>query len=96
MNNNDALAAPMVELFSGPGAEAPFTADDRNLKNGLLYQTNPPNAPGAHTSAKMDFSHADAVDTALLNQILWRERKGTQSMPPPRHTVFPVNVGDRN
>ena len=96
MNNNDALAAPMVELFSGPGAEAPFTADDRNLKNGLLYQTNPPNAPGAHASAEMDFSHADAVDTALLNQILWRERKGTQSMPPPRHTVFPVNVGDRN
>ena len=92
MNNNDAWARAMNELFGGPGSQAAFTADDRNLKNGLLYQTNPPNAPGAPASSKMDFSHADAVDTALLNRILWRERKGSRPMPPPKHTVFPASV----
>jgi YVTN family beta-propeller protein len=94
MNNNDAVAAPMSELFSGPASQAPFTADDRNLKDGLLYKMNPPNAPGARASAKMDFSHADAADAALLNRILWRERKGNQPMPPPKHTVFPASAGN--
>ncbi|HEY6292777.1 MAG TPA: bifunctional YncE family protein/alkaline phosphatase family protein [Terriglobia bacterium] len=94
MNNNDAWATPMTEFFSGPANQTPFTADDRNLKNGLLYQTNPLDAPGAKASARMDFSHADAVDTASLNRILWRERKGDAPMPPPRHAVFPAGDGD--
>jgi len=94
MNNNDAWATPMTELFSGPAAQGPFTADDRNLKNGLLYRMNSVDAPGAKASARMDFSHADAVDTASLNRILWRERKGNAPMPPPRHTVFPEGAGE--
>jgi YVTN family beta-propeller protein len=94
MNNNDAWAAPMAELFSESGHQPPFTADDRNLKTGLLYQTNPATAPGAHTSSRLDFSHADAADAATLNQILWHERKGNVPMPPPRHTVFPGGDGD--
>jgi len=28
------------------------------------------------------------VNTALLNLILWRERKGEIPMPAPRHTVI--------
>jgi DNA-binding beta-propeller fold protein YncE len=94
MNNNDAWAAPMAELFSGPGVQPPFTADDSNLKNGLLYQVNPPNGPGAKASARMDFSHADAADNVALNRILWRERKGNVPMPAPRHTVFPAADSD--
>ncbi|HEV2379197.1 MAG TPA: phosphoesterase [Terriglobia bacterium] len=94
MNNNDAWAQPMAEMFSGPPTQQPFTADDRNLKNGLLYQMNPPRAPGGKASARMDFSHADAVNTAELNRILWRERKGNTPMPPPKHTVFPASEGD--
>jgi hypothetical protein len=35
----------------------------------------------------MDFSHADAVDSALLNRILWRDAKGDLPMPAPRHTI---------
>jgi DNA-binding beta-propeller fold protein YncE len=89
MNNNDAWAASMVELFSGPAHQPPFTADYRNLKNRLLYETNPPHGPGARASARMDFSQADAADTATLNRILWRERKGSAPMPQPKHTVFP-------
>ena len=95
MNNNDALAAPMAELFSGPGTQAPFTADRGNLLDGLIYQMNPPDAPGARASARMDFSHADAIDAAEFNRILWRERKGDRPMPPPKHTVFPASVADR-
>jgi hypothetical protein len=94
MNNNDAWAAPMSELFSGRGAEPPFSADDTNLKNGLIYQMNPPNAPGAKASARLDFSHADAADHVALNRILWRERKGNVPMPAPRHNVFPAGDDD--
>jgi len=94
MNNNDAWAAPMSELFSGPGTEPPFSADDTNLKNGLIYQMNPPNAPGAKASARLDFSHADAADHVALNRILWRERKGNVPMPAPRHNVFPAGDDD--
>ncbi len=90
MNNNDALAPVMAPLFSGPGDQPPFTADSRNRENGLLYQMNPPRAPGARQSRVrgMDFSRADAADAAVLNAILWRDRKGDVPMPRPRHHVF--------
>jgi sugar lactone lactonase YvrE len=94
MNNNDALAVPMAPLFSGPGDQPPFQADYGDQKNGLIYEMNPPTAPGARESASMDFTHADTIDAARLNAILWRERKGTVPMPPPRHTVFPATTGD--
>ncbi len=90
MNNNDAWAAPMAEFFSGPASQAPFDADYSNQNSGLIYQANTARTPGAKASARLDFSHADAADTALLNQILWRERKGDVPMPPPRHTIFPA------
>jgi DNA-binding beta-propeller fold protein YncE len=89
MNNNDAWAAPMAPLFTGVGNQPPYNADDRNRSDGLIYRVNPPHAPGARESSRMDFSHADAVDTATLNAILWRDRKGNVSMPAPRHTVIP-------
>ena len=88
MNNNDAQAPVMAPMFSGPGNQPPFVADTRNRDNGLLYQVNPPNAPGAKKSARMDFSHADGADAATLNAILWRDRKGNVPMPAPRHTVI--------
>ncbi|MGH9327861.1 MAG: bifunctional YncE family protein/alkaline phosphatase family protein [Terriglobia bacterium] len=89
MNLDDARAA-VIALFSGRGNQPPFRADYHNEKNGLIYQTNPANAEGAKESEKMDFSHADAVNSAVLNAILWKERKGNLPMPAPRHTVFPA------
>jgi hypothetical protein len=83
MNNNDAVATPLAPLFSGSG-------NPKNKTNGLIYQVNPPHAPGARASARMDFTHADAIDAAKLNAILWQERKGNVPMPAPRHTVIPV------
>jgi hypothetical protein len=60
----------------------------------LIYKVNPPKAPGAKQSAKMNFSRPDAVNTTLLNAILWRDRKGDVPMPAPKHTVLPVTKGD--
>jgi DNA-binding beta-propeller fold protein YncE len=94
MNNNDARAALMAPLFTGPGDQAPYTTDYRNRDNGLIYQFNPPNAPGAQRSLEMDFSRPDGVDADELNAILWREAKGEGvPVPVPRHTVIPVRPG---
>ena len=90
MNANDAYAPLMAPLFAGAGDQPPFKADFRNRDNGLIYQANAPNAPGAKRSAKLDFSHADQADTNILNAILWRAAKGNAPIPKPRHTVFPA------
>ncbi len=88
MNNNDARAAVMGPLFSGSGDQQPYAADFRNQKNRLIYEMNTPKSPGAQASARLDFTHADAANSAVLNRILWRERKGDAPMPPPKHTVI--------
>ena len=76
MNQNDAYAPAMGGLFSGSGDQPAFKADYRNLKNGLIYETNKRDAAGASESAKMDFSRPDAAGAASLNKILWRDQKG--------------------
>jgi hypothetical protein len=59
MNQNDAYAPVMTQLFSGPGDQPVYKADYRNLKNGLIYETNKREAPGAKVSSRMDFSRPD-------------------------------------
>jgi hypothetical protein len=90
MNQNDAYAPLMERLFSGAGDQPAYKADYRNLKNGLIYETNKREAPGAKISSRMDFSRPDAAGAALLNQVLWRDQKGSAPMPPAKHTVFPA------
>ena len=94
MNQNDAYAPVMSGLFTGSGKQPPYTADDRNLKNGLIYEKNRREAAGSKTSLRMDFSRPDAAGAARLNQVLWRDRKGSAPMPKPTHTVFPAGDGD--
>ena len=89
MNQNDAYAPVMTPLFSGAGDHAPFSVDWRNKENGLIYQVNGAKAEGGKQSAKMNFAKPDAINTALLNKILWRDRMGSAPMPAPRHTVLP-------
>jgi len=81
MNHLDAQAVPMWTMFSAFATQAPYDADWRNRDNGLIYQVNTPNSPGAAASAQMDFSRADAVDADMLNEILWRSAKGDVPMP---------------
>jgi hypothetical protein len=93
MNQNDAYAPLMGGLFSGLGDQPAYQADYRNLKNGLIYETNKRDAPGAKVSSKMDFSRPDAAGAARLNRVLWRDQKGLAPMPIAKHTVFPA-AGD--
>ncbi len=81
MNNNDAFASLISTLFTGPGDQAAFVADQSNRVNGLIYTANTAKAPGAAASMKMDFSHADRADSYKLNLILWQDAMGTA--PPP-------------
>ena len=86
MNANDSRAAVMVPLFGGGGQQAAFTADYRNRDNGLIFQMN---TEDWKEGKNLDFSRADAIDTAILNKFLWKDRKGDIPMPAPQHNVFP-------
>jgi DNA-binding beta-propeller fold protein YncE len=88
MNQNDGYAPLMAPLFSGAGDQPPFAADWSNRDNNLIYQMNPEKGHGAKESAQMDFTHPDAANPAMLNAILWRDRKGDQPMPAAQHKVF--------
>jgi DNA-binding beta-propeller fold protein YncE len=90
MNQNDAYAPAMGPLFSGAGTQPAFKADYRNLKSGLIYETNKRDARGASESAKMDFSRPDAAGAARLNRVLWQDQKGDAPVPAPKHTIFPA------
>ena len=87
MNNNDARAPVMAPLFSGDGRQPAFAADYRNRDNGMIYQVNSGGGRDAEESRLMDFSHADAVNAAALNAMLWRDRKGAQPMPLARQRL---------
>jgi hypothetical protein len=94
MNQNDAYAPVMGPMFSGKGAQPSFQADYRNVKNGLIYETNKRAAAGAKESMKMDFSRPDAAGATRLNNVLWRDQKGDTPVPAPRHTVVPAGGDD--
>ena len=81
MNQNDAFAPLISTLFTGPGDQPSFTADQTNRVNGLIYTANTATAPGAAASMKMDFSHADRADSTKLNLILWHDAMGEKAPP---------------
>ena len=89
MNSNDARAAVMAPLFSGNGTQPSFSADYLNRDNGLIYKMN---EKEWREGASMDFSHADAVDTALLNRFLWQDAMGDKPMFVPQHNVLPAST----
>jgi len=90
MNQFDAYAPVMSGMFTGPGNQVPYKADYRNLKNGLIYERNRADAPGAKISSRMDFSRPDAAGAERLNRVLWQDQMGSTPMPQPKHTVFPA------
>jgi hypothetical protein len=69
----DSHAPVFTPMFSGPGTQPAFSVDDRNLRNGMIYEANGPKAPAAKQSAKLDFSKPDLNDPAILNAILWAD-----------------------
>ncbi|MGA2965051.1 MAG: phosphoesterase [Terriglobales bacterium] len=91
MNLFDAHAPLMAPLFSGPGTQPPYQADDHNLTSGLIYKVNQKKAVGAKESSRMDFSKPDAVDAKKLNAILWQDAKG--DAPMPVSSISPKPIG---
>src|SRR6202023_124830 len=85
MNLFDAHAPIMAPLFSGPGTQPPFQADNRNLRSGLIYRMNEKKAAGAKESSQMNFSRPDAADAKQLNAILWQDAKRHVPMPITKH-----------
>ncbi len=96
MNNNDAFCSMISSLFTGPGDQPPYTADDSNRDNGLIYQANPKNAAGAQASMKMDFSHADRAPTEKLNVILWKDAMGNAPVPAMLKAREKKTAGDED
>jgi DNA-binding beta-propeller fold protein YncE len=92
MNVNDGYAPLMTGSFSGAGSQPPFVADSSNRENGLIYKVNAAAARGSKTSSLMDFTRPDAVNTRVLNAILWRDRKGNTKMPAAKHTMIPASL----
>ena len=92
MNHNDAYAPVMSGLFTGQGNQRAYEADYRNQTNGLIYETNRHDTPGAKISSKMDFSRPDSAGAARLNRVLWQDRMGSSPLPAPKHTV--IAAGD--
>ena len=85
MNLFDAHAPLMAPLFSGPGTQPPFRADDKNLRSGLIYKVNEKKAAGAKESSQMNFSRPDAANAKQLNAILWQDVKGNVPIPITKH-----------
>jgi YVTN family beta-propeller protein len=92
MSQFDASATPLYAAFQPTPSLAAY---GRIVPGVSMVDTNPPNAPGAARSLRMDFSDADRTPEEPLNEIVWQSVKGEHSpMPPPRRSVF-VRPADR-
>ena len=96
MNNNDAFSSQIASLFTGPGDQAPYSADYSNRDNDLIYTANKKTAYGARASMKMDFTHADRAPVEKLNVILWKDAMGDAPVPAmlKAHTKKAAKDGD--
>ncbi len=84
MTQFDAASRVLTASFQQTPDPAPYTLEKPRVP---LDEKNPPDAPGAKESAKMDFAEADDIDEDALNDILWRAiRKDTP--PPPTRSYF--------
>jgi hypothetical protein len=93
MNLNDALAAPMADIFNTTPSPWSFAA----APSAFLYNTQlllPPKPTGmkvpkpthnakywARVTKGMDFTDADLVDPAEFNRILWKGMMGNKPYP---------------
>lgn len=86
MSMYDGAATPLYNAFSG----SPNTDAFHETAPGVpLDEHNSPSSYGATASLGMDFSSEDRAPAQLLNEIIWRSVKGSQSrMPPPIRSAF--------
>lgn len=86
----DAGATPMFNCFQ---SRPELTAYNPLTPKVNLLAVNPPNAPGARESMRMDLDEYDRAPEDALNRILWRAVKGPRvPYPAPVHRalLFPA------
>jgi DNA-binding beta-propeller fold protein YncE len=84
MTHFDAGARPMTAVFQATPDAAPYQAEKPRIS---LDDRNPPNAPGAAASQRLNFEEADMIDDNALNAILWLAIRG-DTPPPPVRSFF--------
>jgi hypothetical protein len=88
LSHYDAAVVPMYAPFGATPDPEPFGAIkpliDVNAKNTK-------DSHGAIAGSKMDFSGVDRVPMHALNEIIWKNAHGKDSvMPPPVHRLRPL------
>jgi DNA-binding beta-propeller fold protein YncE len=81
MTQFDAAARPLTSAFATTANTATYVAEKPRIP---LTTRNPPGAPTAKRSERMDFKDADLIDDDELNDILWAAIKGTDAPAPVR------------
>jgi hypothetical protein len=89
MSKYDALATPMSAAFVQTPNLRPYTALVPAVS---LTARNSPDAPMAKESLAIDFSKPDRIPMQLMNEILWKNIRGAESVvPPTRHTAVAIH-----
>jgi hypothetical protein len=86
MSQFDAAARPMSAAFT---AQPDFTPYLHRPARVDLQAKNPPHAPMAELSLRLDLEIEDRADDLLFNAIIWKAVKGADSpVPPPVRAAF--------
>jgi hypothetical protein len=86
MSQFDAAARPMYASFQAKPDRTPYTHVVPEVD---LTERNTAAAWGAKLSEGFDLARPDAVDDALLNEVIWRSVKGPDHpMPAPVRAAF--------
>ena len=78
LSHFDTFGRPLHGIFAATPDLTPYQA---LVPKQPLTDVNPPNAPGATQSLRLDFTAPDAAPAAELNEILWRTLKGGEPYP---------------
>jgi DNA-binding beta-propeller fold protein YncE len=78
LSHFDSFGRPLRSIFAATPDLTPYQAQ---VPKQPLTDVNPPNAPGATQSMRLDFTAPDAAPAAELNEILWRTLKGGEPYP---------------
>jgi len=91
LSHFDTFGRPLRGIFAGTPDLTPYQA---LVPRQPLTDVNPPNAPAASQSSKLDFTAPDAAAAAVLNEILWQTLKGGEPYPgPARMSTLDVQRG---
>jgi hypothetical protein len=86
MSQYDAAATPMWNCFQPMPDSTAYTAQNAIVD---ISQRNAVWNKEAKQSALFNFAKADAAPDRLLNEIIWKAIKGSESrMPEPRRSAF--------